>query len=372
MLPLCYLYEALISLVGDTFTTPTKSMLEAMLTASQGDDVYEEDIDTNDLQARVAKIAGKEAGAFMVSGTMSNQIALRCHLYQPPHSILCDHRAHVYTCEAAGLAVLSQAMVTPVIPSNGVYLTLEDIKSKIIDYEDIHVAPTKVISLENTLGGSIMPLEEIKRISEYARSINVKMHLDGARLWHASAETGIPMAEYCKYFDSISLCLSKGMGAPVGSVLVADAAYIKKARWIRKQQGGGIRQSGLLATAANVAIDEVFPLLVSTHKLAKETAKFLEENYGVKPEIPVDTSFIFLDAKRSGLDISIFKEEGEKRGLKLFDNRLVFHHQICPEAVELLKESIKVAVERSRANGLKPADDASVVSGRTSYGAATL
>ncbi|KAF5093381.1 hypothetical protein D0Z03_002441 [Geotrichum reessii] len=344
-------------------------MLDAMLTATQGDAVYEEDDDTNSLQARVAKIAGKEAGIFMVSGTLSNQVALRCHLYQPPHSILCDHRAHVYTCEAAGLAILSQAMVTPVIPSNGVYLTLEDVKAHIIDYDDIHVAPTKVISLENTLGGSIMPLEEIKRISEYARSINVKMHLDGARLWHASAETGIPMDEYCKYFDSISLCLSKGMGAPVGSVLVSNTQFIKKARWIAKQQGGGIRQSGLLTAAANVALDEVFPVLANTHKMAKETAKFIDENYGVKPEIPVDTSFIFLDAKRSGLDLAIFKEEGTKRGLKLLDNRLVFHHQICLEAVELLKESIKVAMERSRANGLKPIAGTFGQSGGSSYGA---
>lgn len=302
---------------------------------------------------------------------MSNQIALRCHLYQPPHSILCDHRAHVYTCEAAGLAVLSQAMVTPVIPSNGVYLTLEDIKSKIIDYEDIHVAPTKVISLENTLGGSIMPLEEIKRISEYARSINVKMHLDGARLWHASAETGIPMAEYCKYFDSISLCLSKGMGAPVGSVLVADAAYIKRPAG---SESSKVAVSASLACWLRLLTS---PLMRSSHYWLARTnwprrlPSSLKRTMVSSQRSP-STRVSSLDAKRSGLDISIFKEEGEKRGLKLFDNRLVFHHQICPEAVELLKESIKVAVERSRANGLKPADDASVVSGRTSYGAATL
>lgn len=343
-------------------------MLKSMMTASQGDDVYEEDLDVNSLQARVAKIAGKEAGAFMTSGTMSNQVAIRCHLYQPPHSILCDYRAHVYTCEAAGLAILSQAMVTPVIPANGVYLTLEDVQSHIIDYDDIHVAPTKLISLENTLGGSIMPIEEIKRISEYARAKGVKMHVDGARLWHASAATGISMSEYCQYFDSISLCMSKGMGAPIGSVLVGDAKFIQKAKWIRKQQGGGIRQAGLLAAAANVAIDEVWPTMVETHSCTKSTAQFLSEEYGIKFEIPIDTNFIFLDAKRSGLDIKLFLEEGAKRELKLLDNRLVFHHQICDDAVKQLKESVKVAIERSRAIGIKPLNGSSQ-NGRSSYGA---
>lgn len=355
---------------GDTFTTPTESMLKAMLTASQGDDVYEEDTDVNNLQARVASIAGKEKGCFMTSGTLSNQVGLRCQLYQPPHSILCDHRAHVYTSEAAGLAILSQAMVTPVIPANGVYLTLEDIKKHIINYEDVHIAPTKVISLENTLGGSIMPIEEIKRISEYAQSVNIKMHLDGARLWHASIETGIPMDEYCKYFDSVSLCLSKGMGAPVGSVLVGDADFIKRARWIRKQQGGGIRQAGLLAQAANVAIDEIWPTMKETHALVKNTVQFLNENYGIKTELPPDTNFIYVDAKASGLDIHILYEEATKRGVKMFDyNRLVFHHQTSLEAVESLKESFKVAIEKSRANGLTPGNDATSQVGHHSYGA---
>lgn len=344
-------------------------MLKAMLSASQGDDVYEEDADMENLQARVAKIAGMEAGAFMPSGTMSNQIAIRCHLYQPPHSILCDHRAHVYTCEAAGLAVLSQAMVSPVAPSNGVYLTLEDIQAQIIDYDDIHVAPTKLISLENTLGGSIMPIEEIKRISEYARAKGIGMHLDGARLWHASVATGVDMAEYGKYFDTISLCLSKGMGAPIGSILVGPAELIRKAKWIRKQQGGGLRQSGLLAAAANVALDEVWPTMATTHARAQRTAQFLTDNYGIKFEIPVDTNFMFLDTERSGLDLMIFLEEGEKRGLKLLDNRLVFHYQISDQAIELLKEAIKVSIARSRANGLVAVDGAATQNGRPSYGA---
>lgn len=354
--------------LGDTFTTPTESMLKAMLSASQGDAVYGEDETMVDLEAKVAKIAGKESGLFMVSGTMSNQIAIRCHLHQPPHSVLCDHRAHVYTSEAAGLAILSQAMVTPVVPSNGVYLTLEDVKSSIIDYDDDHVAPTRVISLENTLGGSIMPIEEIKRISDFARSKGVKMHLDGARLWHASAATGIDMAEYGKLFDTMSLCLSKGMGAPVGSVLVGSSSLITKAKWIRKQQGGGIRQSGILAAAANVAIDEVWPTMPRTHQRAKETARYLRENYGVQFEIPVDTNFIFLDCPRSGISTKIFVEEGKKRGLKLFDNRLVFHHQISDSAIEALKQAVEASVARSRALGITP-PTGSVPKGGNSYGA---
>lgn len=339
-----------------------------MVAASQGDAVYEEDEDTNNLQARVAKLTGKGDAIFMTSGTLSNQVAIRCHLYQPPHSIMCDYRAHVYTCEASGLAILSQAMVSPVVPSNGTYITLEEIQKSIIDYDDIHVAPTKVIALENTLGGAIMPIEEIKRISEYARSKGVKMHLDGARLWQASIATGISMEEYCSYFDSVSLCLSKGMGAPVGSILVGEPEFIKRAKWIRKQQGGGIRQSGLLAAAANVALDEVWPAMGVTHKRAQDTADFLRTNYGVKFEVPVDTSFLFLDGKGSGIDIKLFAEEGRKRGLKLLDNRIVFHHQICDEAIELLKESIKVALERSKAAGVVPTNGVAQT-GRPTYGA---
>lgn len=331
---------------SDTFTTPTRAMREAAMNASTGDSVYEEDATTVELETKVAELAGKEAAIYVPSGTMSNQIALRLHLYQPPHSILCDYRAHVYTAEAAGLAVLSQAMVTPVRPSNGVYLTLEDVERSAILGTNIHTAPTKVISLENTLGGTIMPVTEIERISQWARRHDIKMHLDGARLWNASAETGVSIAEYCSHFDTVSLCLSKGLGAPVGSILVGSSAVIEKGRWIRKQQGGGIRQAGWLSAAAIVAIDTVWPTMRATHAKAKQLAAYLETK-GVTTQLPVDTSFLFIDAKRCNLNTAILVEEAAKLGLKLWDERIVFHHQITDSDVERLKQAFDIAITKS-------------------------
>ncbi|KAK9462077.1 pyridoxal phosphate-dependent transferase [Lipomyces oligophaga] len=336
---------------SDTVTTPTESMLQAMLTATHGDDVYKEDKTTNALQDRVARMAGKEAGLFVVSGTMGNQLCVRAHLHQPPYSILCDYRAHVYTHEAAGLAMLSQAMVTPVHPKKTLYITAEDIASYLILGNDIHTAPTRVISLENTLGGSIMPIDEIAKISALAKKHNLKLHLDGARLWNASAETGIPISEYGKYFDSMSLCLSKGIGAPVGTVIVGDSALIERANWFRKQLGGGIRQAGLLAAAADVALTEIFPdKLKATHQVAKKLAQEISDELGITFQIPVETNFIFLDLDKAGIDPQILVEESTKLGITVVGARITIHHQTSPEAIEKLKQALRntVAVAKER------------------------
>lgn len=344
--------KKVILTVGDTFTTPTPAMLEAMMRATHGDSVYGEDETTNRFERKVADLAGKEAAVFCVSGTLSNQLALRTHLHQPPHSILCDFRAHVYTCEAAGLAVLSQAMVTPVRPKNGVYLTVEDVKRQIILGEDIHTAPTKVISLENTLGGTIMPIEEIRKISEFARQHGIKMHLDGARLWNASAATDVTIKEYCQYFDTVSLCISKGLGAPVGSVLVGPEEFIKKATWIKKQQGGGIRQAGLLAAAADVAIEQVWPTMKDTHAKAAHLGKAIEA-MGIPLQLPVQTNFVFMDAAAAKLDTGLLNEISAKHGVKTMGPRIVLHHQITDESIEKLKAAIFETLETSRAQGFK-------------------
>lgn len=348
---------------SDTFTVPTEKMKAAMLEASTGDDVYMEDESTSDFQARIRQLTGKDAALFFPSGTMCNQVGVRCNLFQPPYSIVADDRAHVYRNEAAGLAILSQAIVYPAKASNGKYVTLEDIRERLVEFNDIHCAPTKLICLENTISGVIVPIEEIKRISEYARSHGMKLHLDGARLWNASAETDIPLSEWCQYFDTVSLCLSKGMGAPIGSVLVGDKPTIEHARWIRKQQGGGMRQVGILSAAANVAIDEVWPTMKETHKNVKDLAKYLETEHGYKFDVPVETNFIFIDAAGSGIDLGIFEEEASKRGLKAIGNRLAFSHQTSPQAYELLKEVGKVAKERSREAGILPSTAANSTAG---------
>lgn len=333
---------------GDTFTTPTEPMFEAMRKATVGDSVYQEDKTTGDFEAKIAKLAGKEAAMFGLSGTMTNQIGIRISLAAPPYSILCDHRAHVYVNEAAGLAVLSQAMVTPVHAANGLHLTLADVQKAAILYDDIHYAPTKLISLENTLGGTILPIEEIKAISEWARSRGIRMHLDGARLWNASAATGISIAEYCSYFDTVSMCMSKGLGAPVGSVLVGSAADIKKAIHIKKQQGGGIRQAGILTAAADCALETVWPTMKNTHLKTKQLAADLEK-MGIHFALPVHTNFIFLDAPKSNLNVDYFLEETKAHGININSERIALHHQITDEAIERLKQSAAKALTRSKA-----------------------
>ncbi|KAJ5194655.1 Low-specificity L-threonine aldolase [Penicillium cinerascens] len=328
---------------SDTFTTPTPSMLEAMANATFGDDVYQEDKMTTEFQNEIARLTGMEDAIFMLSGTMGNQIGVRVHLFQPPHSVLCDYRAHIYAAEGSGLAVLSQAMVTPVHPKNGLYLTLEDVENWVILGDDIHIAPTKVISLELTIGGVLTPIEEIEKISKFAHAHNIKVHCDGARLWNASAATGIPLADYCQYFDSISMCVSKGLGAPVGGVLASTKANIKQARWLRKQQGGGIRQAGVLTSAAMVALKEVWPTMKETHAKTKKLEEDLKA-MGVVPQIPVDTNFFFIDAKKSNIDMGILLEQCQKFNVKLQDERIAMHHQVSDEALENLKAAIAESV----------------------------
>ncbi|KAJ5679162.1 hypothetical protein N7462_007406 [Penicillium macrosclerotiorum] len=333
---------------SDTFTTPTPSMLTAMVNASFGDDVYQEDKVTLEFQHEIARLTGMESSLFMLSGTMGNQIGVRVHLNQPPHSVLCDYRAHLYAEEGSGLAVLSQAMVTPVHPANGIFLTLEDVKKWTVLGDDIHTAPTKVISLEVTIGGVVTPMEEIQKISEFAHSHDIKVHCDGARLWNASAATGYSLADYCRNFDTVSMCVSKGLGAPVGGVLASTELNIKRARWLRKQQGGGIRQAGVLTAPAMVALKEIWPTMKETHEKTKKLEVDLAL-LGVFPQIPVHTNFFFIDAKKSNINMEVLLKQCQKFNVKVMDERIAMHHQITDNSIERLKAAIAEAVQLSRA-----------------------
>ncbi|KFY26681.1 hypothetical protein V493_03952 [Pseudogymnoascus sp. VKM F-4281 (FW-2241)] len=332
---------------SDTFTTPTPAMLKAMANTTFGDDVYEEDRTTAEFQSEIARLTGMEDSLFVLSGTMGNQIGIRIHLNQPPHSVLCDYRAHVYAEEGSGLAVLSQAMVTPVHPANGLYVAFNDVQKWVTLGSDIHTAPTRVISIELTIGGVITPMEEIKKISEFAHANGIKVHCDGARLWNASAATGYSLADYCQYFDSVSMCVSKGLGAPIGGVLASTKKNITQARWLRKQQGGGIRQAGILTSAAMVALKEVWPTMKETHEKTKKLAKDLEA-IGVVPQIPVETNFYFIDTEKSNINLGVLLEQCQKWNVKLMDERIAFHHQISDEAIENLKAAIAEAVKITR------------------------
>ena len=315
-----------------------------MLTAIQNttllDDVFAEDPTTNDLEAHLATLTSHEAALFVLSGTMGNQLALRAHLTQPPHSVLCDHRAHILEWEAGGVASLSGALVKGVVPSNGIYLTLEDVQKNVKLGDEIHGAPTRVISLENTLGGTIMPLEEVKRIAAFARSHGIKLHLDGARIWEAVVAGAGSLPDFTREFDSVSLCFSKGLGAPVGSMLVGGKAFIKHARWVRKSIGGGLRQPGVVTAAARVAVDVTFGkgpngeggLLKRSHETAKRIAGIWEA-MGGRLGKPTETNMVWFDLAAVGWSDEEFVELGREFGLRFLGGRLVVHYQIGEEAV---------------------------------------
>jgi len=333
---------------SDTVTTPTASMLAAMSQSSFGDDFYAEDTTTNEFERYVAKLLGHEAGLFVPSGTMGNQLGVRMHLMQPPHSVICDHRAHFRNDEAGAAAVISQAIIIPVVPSNGLHLTLEDIEENAVLDDDIHYAPTKVISIENTLGGIITPLTEVKRISTWARSKGLKMHLDGARIWNAVAAGEGSLVEFGREFDSVSVCFSKGLGAPIGSMLVATpASLIARARHHRKMLGGAMRQIGPIVNAARVALEENFPeQLVNTHKVARYIESALL-NMGLKAVLPVQTSMLFVDLTSAGLEIEWLVEEAQKEGIRLAQGgRVVLHYQIDDDAVASLLRVFRTVLQK--------------------------
>ncbi|KAF3079244.1 hypothetical protein TWF706_003401 [Orbilia oligospora] len=338
---------------SDTVTTPTPSMLQSILNISvHGDDVFSEDTTTNNLESFIVSLTGKPAACFVMSGTMGNQVSIRSHLTQPPHSIVMDSRCHIFNYEASGAAILSQAQMIPVKPANGEHLTLEEVQDNIIDSDDIHYAPTRLICLENTINGIIMPLEEIKKISAFAKEKGIKLHLDGARLWNVVAAGGGDLKEIISYFDSVSLCFSKGLGAPMGSIVIGEKDFIGRVRHFRKMVGGATRQIGIATAPARTAVEEVFlgGRLTRTHELAKR----LESSWaklGGKLKFPCHTNMVWLDPASAGVDESDIPTEAKKAGLKWDYERIVVHHQICDDAIEKLEGVLEKLVENGKARG---------------------
>ncbi|KAI0453695.1 pyridoxal phosphate-dependent transferase [Xylaria acuta] len=349
---------AAFDLRSDTMTTPTLAMLNAIQTTTLLDDVFQEDPTTTELEAHVAALSGKEAGLFVLSGTMGNQIALRALLTQPPHGVLCDHRSHIVRYEAGGVASLCGALVTAVKPSNGRYLTLEDVRENVVLSDDVHACPTRVLSLENSLNGMVMPLEEVRRISAFARENGILMHCDGARLWEVVAAGGGSLTDFCACFDTVSLCFSKGLGAPIGSIVVGTERLIKQGRWVRKSIGGGLRQSGVVAAAARVAVDVTFGkgpngeggLLKATHATARRVEKMWTD-LGGRLEHPVETNMCWLDLGSLGCSAQRFEQLGREAGLKLMGHRLITHYQIGEEAIQKLAAVFQQVARESTAGG---------------------
>ena len=265
--------QFMIDLRSDTVTKPTLGMQAAMAAAPMGDDVYAEDPMANLLEERLAALLGKEAAIFVPTGTMANQIAVRLHC-RPGEEMICEANSHVILWEGGGPAALSGVTVRPLAGKFGL-LHLADFAAQSRP-DDIHSPPTKLIWLENTHnrgGGVVHPLESIQSISEWARGEKLNLHLDGARLWNASVASGVPMGEWASHFDTVSVCFSKGLGAPVGSALAGTKEAIKLARRYRKLFGGAMRQIGGLAAACLYAIDHHVERLAEDHANAKLLAE---------------------------------------------------------------------------------------------------
>lgn len=266
-----------IDLRSDTVTLPDAGMRAAMANASLGDDVFEEDPSVNLLQERIAKLLGKEDALFVPSGTMSNQIAIHAHT-RPGDELLCEATAHIYIYEAGGPAVLSGVTTRP-IPGKRGLLTVKDLESTLYP-TDVHKPRTRLLAIENTHnrgGGSIYPIADVEAISQWGRLHGLALHLDGARLLNAVVATNVPAERWAQSFDSVSVCFSKGLGAPVGSALVGTREFILRARHIRKLFGGGMRQAGVLAAACLYALDHNIGRLKEDHRHAKQLASVLEE-----------------------------------------------------------------------------------------------
>lgn len=282
-----------VDLRSDTVTQPTPGMKEAMMSAEIGDDVFGEDPSVNVLEKKCAALLGMEAAVYCPSGTMTNQIGIKI-LTQPFDEVICYKGAHIYKYEGGGIAGNSHASVRLLEGDRG-RLTVEEIAANLNNASDPHQPLSTLIALENTVvreAGSYYSLKEIRSIREFARSKGLKMHLDGARLFNAITESGDKPVEYGKYFDTISICLSKGLGAPVGSVLLCSKELEPKARRMRKALGGGMRQAGFLAAAGSYALDHHIQRLKEDHVRAQALGKMLTQVRWVKSVMPVDTNII--------------------------------------------------------------------------------
>jgi threonine aldolase len=288
--------DSIIDLRSDTVTRPTAGMRAAIAAAEVGDDVMREDPSVNRLQERVSELLGKEAALFVPSGTMSNQICVRVHT-QPGDEMLCEEGCHVYYYEAGGPAVLSGVMCHTFRGDYGI-LDVSQLEGQVKPPNE-HFVKTRLVSLENTHnrgGGRIFPLEKIRAIRDWTRRHNLALHLDGARLWNAVAATGIPARTWAEQFDTVSVCFSKGLGAPVGSALCATRDFVARARYVRKLFGGAMRQAGVLAAAALYALENHRERLADDHRNARVIAQAVADTPGLRLDPPdVHTNIVWIE-----------------------------------------------------------------------------
>ena len=334
----------IIDLRSDTFTKPSIGMLQAMQYAEVGDDVFGEDPTVNKLEATMANMFGMQAALFCPSGTMTNQIAIKCHT-QPGDEVLCETLSHVYIYEGGGIAFNSGCQVKPIDGERG-RITAAQIEQHInpkFDYK----ANTSLVAIENTTnrgGGSYYTLDAIEKIKTVCLQHHLAFHLDGARLFNALVASGQQAIDYGNYFDSISICLSKGLGAPVGSILLGKTAFIAKARRVRKVLGGGMRQAGYLAAAGLYALENNVKRLQQDHINAKKIAAALALKPFVKNILPVDTNILIvaIDGKYTAASYVNYLDNNNIKAIAISEKevRMVTHLDVTDEMIEILLKII--------------------------------
>ena len=344
------MFTRITDLRSDTITLPSNEMRRVMAEAPVGDDVFGDDPSVNKLESFIAGLLGKEAALFVPSGTMANQLAIRCHT-QPGDEILIDANAHIYWYEAGAPAALSGVTCKHLPGKRGIF-SADDVKAALRPKNN-HYPPTTLLALENTHnrgGRSVWPVEKIREVTAAARSAVLQTHLDGARLWNATVASGIPESEYASHFDSVSVCFSKGLGAPVGSALAGTSGFIDKARRFRKQFGGGMRQAGILAAAALYAVEFNRARLAEDHENAKLLAEGLDGIEGIlinKDEIESNMVYFEL-AEQDALEFAEkLKNDGvwvlavDEHRIRAVTNMMVSREDI-ESAVRIIRNNKKI------------------------------
>jgi threonine aldolase len=333
----------LIDLRSDTVTKPDEAMRRAMAAAPVGDDVYREDPTINRLQELVAGMLGKEAALYVPSGTMGNQVCLRT-LTRPGDEVIAHEDAHILHYEGGSAAALAGLQIRPVAGALGI-LAPEAVEAAIRPSSE-HFARTGAVEMENThnrCGGTVWPLEAMRAVAELARSRGVRVHVDGARIWNAHKAEGVPLSAYAATADSISVCFSKGLGAPVGSAIAGSTEFIEEARRHRKRYGGAMRQAGIIAAGALYALEHNLERLTEDHEKATLLAGLLGEAPGVEITHPVQTNILIVAVTGLGVGaervVAALKEQGVLCGMAAADRvRFVTHLDVSPEAVRTAGE----------------------------------
>ena len=328
----------MIDLRSDTVTRPTPGMREAMANAEVGDDVYGEDPTINALEARVAALFGHEAGLFVPTGSMGNQTAIQT-LVPPAHELLCDADAHVVTYEIGAAAALG-GISSRIWPAVGAGIDPEQVAA-MVRPDGYHAVATRAIAVEQThnrAGGAVIPLQTLQALRTIADDAGCGLHCDGARIWHAHIADGVPLATYGALFDTLSVCLSKGLGAPVGSVFVSTAERVARGRVIRKRLGGGMRQAGILAAAGSYALDHHLARLADDHARARRLADALAP-FGVVDAQAVRTNIVLLDLTKSSVDAATVAGRAREGGVLVSVlgprlGRLITHLDVTDDDVD--------------------------------------